>query len=352
VQVRCSSYDKATERLVTMDVTGRVLLWDPVGAGDMRVVRQFQLPTSYKEECTCMLLSENMLMAGAKEYLTIYDPRRPAPVLSLPVAKLGYSRAFHVYPQTVAARSLAVNGCLLSVGLSTTGAVMCLDKRMLTSGSVAPAALEASKGCISPNAIRRAASALAACVTPAPRLPAWLHSQCRSEVIFAGARRHPSACAHVFHALLPHSLACVLTAVMLRADRSAATGTCATAPPMSAKAARYNLRQRSKLKAPPRFATSSFSMEHGYEAEFALGGAPATSIPNSNHTLDLTRLIQPCAVLRQPRSEVHVDDMVNQGWVVDNAIFSHAWSPDGCAMFSCGGPLAMGVRGCYMALWC
>ena len=197
MQVRCSSYDKATERLVTMDVTGCVMLWDPVGRGDMRVVRQFQLPPSYKEECTCMLLSENMLMAGAKEYMTIYDPRRPAPILSVPVAKLGYSHAFHVYPQTVAARSLAVNGCLLSVGLSTTGAVMCLDKRMLTAGSVLPAAVEASKGCPPPATVKRSAAALAACVTPSPQLPPWVVARCRSEVIFAGALAAPAgfACA-------------------------------------------------------------------------------------------------------------------------------------------------------------
>jgi hypothetical protein len=74
-------------------------------------------------------------------------------------------------------------------------------------------------------------------------------------------------------------------------------------------------------------------------------------VPNSTHVLDLTRYLSPTAVLQQPLGDVHIDDIVSSGFQVENAIFSHAWSPDGFALFSCGGPLAMGVRGCYMALW-
>ena len=96
MQVRCSSYDRHSERLVTIDVSGHVHLWDGVGNGDMRVVRQFQIPHAYKEECTCMMLSDNMLMAGARDAVTIYDPRRPAPILSVPLAKMGYKQAFAV----------------------------------------------------------------------------------------------------------------------------------------------------------------------------------------------------------------------------------------------------------------
>lgn len=96
MQVRCSSYDRDTERLVTMDVSGHVHLWDGVGNGDMRVVRRFQIPHIFKEECTCMTLSDNMLMAGAREAVTIYDPRRSTSILSLPVARMSYWQAFPV----------------------------------------------------------------------------------------------------------------------------------------------------------------------------------------------------------------------------------------------------------------
>ena len=79
-----------------MDVSGQVHLWDGVGSGDMKVVRRFQIPAVYKEECTCAHLSDNMLMAGAKHAVTIYDPRRPVSILSVPLARLGYCHAFTV----------------------------------------------------------------------------------------------------------------------------------------------------------------------------------------------------------------------------------------------------------------
>ena len=175
--------------------------------------------------------------------------------------------------------------------------------------------------------------------------------RCRQTALVAGERGRVCLLAVDCSALLPISRcehACAIAAL----DNGILRAGTRVAPPSTAKAARYNLRQRSKLKVPPRFAGSDSAAADSVIAELTNSAASAPSLPNSNHTLDLTRLIPPSAVLRQPRSEVHVDDMVNQGWVVDNAIFSHAWSPDGCAMFSCGGPLAMGVRGCYMALWC
>lgn len=36
---------------------------------------------------------------------------------------------------------------------------------------------------------------------------------------------------------------------------------------------------------------------------------------------------------------------------VRNACYAHAWDPTGSALFACGGPLAFGLKGCYMALW-
>jgi hypothetical protein len=81
-----------------MDVSGHVHMWDPAGesGGGMKVVRQFQIPHVFKEECTCMLLSDNMLLAGAKESVTIYDPRRPSAILCVPIGRMAYWQAFPV----------------------------------------------------------------------------------------------------------------------------------------------------------------------------------------------------------------------------------------------------------------
>lgn len=136
-------------------------------------------------------------------------------------------------------------------------------------------------------------------------------------------------------------------------------------PPV--KVARYNLRQRPRIKQPPQFASTvplSKAAEgqvdcQDAQATLSDSGDPASEstiigpdVPSSTHVLDLSKYVTPKAILKQPHGEVHVDDVVSNGFQIENAIFSHAWSPDGCAMFSCGGPLAMGVRGCYMALWC
>jgi len=36
---------------------------------------------------------------------------------------------------------------------------------------------------------------------------------------------------------------------------------------------------------------------------------------------------------------------------VGNAVYAHAWDPNGTRLFACGGPLAFGLRGSYMACW-
>lgn len=135
------------------------------------------------------------------------------------------------------------------------------------------------------------------------------------------------------------------------------------APPV--KAVRYNLRQRTKIKVPPRFATAlKQNAVHAPEgvpqpSPDALNDGPDSKhtsenlgpeVPESSHVLDLCHYVSPKAIMKQPHGDVHVDIFNNA--FQENAIFSHAWSPDGCSLFSCGGPLAMGVRGCYMALWC
>ena len=95
-----------------------------------------------------------------------------------------------VYPPTVAARSIAVHGCMISIGLSTGGTVICLDKRMLGGGAFEAkvAATDTSSLCgpTLPSQVRQAAKALTACVNPYPALPNWVQSKCCSDVIFAG----------------------------------------------------------------------------------------------------------------------------------------------------------------------
>ena len=39
------------------------------------------------------------------------------------------------------------------------------------------------------------------------------------------------------------------------------------------------------------------------------------------------------------------------GQLLPHACYAHAWDASGSRLFSCGGPLAFGLRGCYMALW-
>lgn len=95
-----------------------------------------------------------------------------------------------VYPPTVAARSIAVHGCMISIGLSTAGTVICLDKRMIGGG-----AFETQVAAQNPMhwnypqhpaRVKESAQALTACVKPYPELPNWVQSKCTSEVLFAG----------------------------------------------------------------------------------------------------------------------------------------------------------------------
>ena len=105
---------------------------------------------------------------------------------------------------------------------------------------------------------------------------------------------------------------------------------------------RYNFRKRSEMKMPARFGSNG-----------AASPGKSSSVDNNSQPHDITSLLPPCALFRQPASEVHYDEMAEHGFGnhVDNAVFSHAWAPDGRGVFTCGGPLAMGVRGCYLSLW-
>ncbi|GAB4818512.1 hypothetical protein N2152v2_005558 [Parachlorella kessleri] len=49
------------------------------------------------------------------------------------------------------------------------------------------------------------------------------------------------------------------------------------------------------------------------------------------------------------QDELYWDHFV--GTDVRNACYAHAWDPTGSRLFACGGPLAFGLKGCYMALW-
>lgn len=79
--------------------------------------------------------------------------------------------------------------------------------------------------------------------------------------------------------------------------------------------------------------------------------SPDIARPFSCTTLDLSDSVVEHGVLGQPEGDVHFDDVVHSGLAVDNAVFSHNWSPDGRTLFTCGGPLAMGMRGCCLSFW-
>lgn len=182
-QVRCCAFDRDTDRFVSMDVSGKIFLWDPAGTGGkMSVLRRFQLDPEYREECTCMLLDQNMLVAGAREHVTIYDPRRPAPILSTPLGKISCDDNEDVV-HAVAARSLSKQGPLLGIGLSTGGSVMFCDVRKFSSSgantgiglqtSIAPVSVAPSK----------AEAALNACCLPRPALPGAVSLQAQQELV-------------------------------------------------------------------------------------------------------------------------------------------------------------------------
>jgi hypothetical protein len=165
----------------------------------MRVTRRFQLNPECREECTCLLLDQNMFSIGAREFVTFYDARRKDSVASTPIAKMGYT---HEFPTngSIAARSLAVKGCLLSVGLSTGGGVMFLDKRKLSS-----CVMEAGER-VGP-ARSKFAAAMAECASSQAdtALPAALMSSLCCETICAGTT---SCYVHQLLAAAPASQSC------------------------------------------------------------------------------------------------------------------------------------------------
>lgn len=110
---------------------------------------------------------------------------------------------------------------------------------------------------------------------------------------------------------------------------------------------RYNLRRRCKLKLPARFVGTTGNSD----PLMASTASPDIARPFSCTTLDLSDSVVEHGVLGQPEGDVHFDDVVHSGLAVDNAVFSHNWSPDGRTLFTCGGPLAMGMRGCCLSFW-
>jgi hypothetical protein len=189
LQVRCSGFDHATQRLVTLDVAGNTFLWDPLVGSSMRVLRRFQLRSECRDECTCLLLDHHMLCVGARDCVTIYDPRRSDAVLRTPLARLGYSHhdpqspsPRPTFPANTAARSLALKGCLLSVGLSTGGGVLFYDTRKLaTCLCVAGERTTPSR--------RAFSQAMAACVnsTCSKRVPGVVEMELKRSAMCGGA---------------------------------------------------------------------------------------------------------------------------------------------------------------------
>jgi hypothetical protein len=184
--VRCSGFDHATKRLVTLDVAGNTFLWDPLVGSSMRVLRNFQLRPECRDECTCLLLDHNMLCVGARDCVTIYDPRRSDQVIRTPLAKLGYSNSSRLdsrpaFPVSTAARSLALKGCLLSVGLSTGGGVIFYDTRKLST-------CLSSAGERTTPSRRTFAQAMNACVssTSSKRVPPVVEMELRRSTMHTG----------------------------------------------------------------------------------------------------------------------------------------------------------------------
>lgn len=182
VQVRCCAFDKDTDRFVSMDVQGYVFLWDPVGHGhNMSVVRKFRLENEYREECTCMLLEQNMLVVGARNQVSIYDPRQPISVLNAPLGRIPYEEEdFGIH--SLAARSLSRQGPLLGIGLSSGGSVIFCDVRKFTS----PVQHLGPKSMFHEPARSRTAAALNACCAPHPPMPDFVISQARRDLFLQG----------------------------------------------------------------------------------------------------------------------------------------------------------------------
>lgn len=85
-QVRCVASDPVTQRLVTLDTDNFANLWDPVGSGDMRVLRTIHLATY--DSAACMHLEPNFLAVGFRGCLALFDPRRRSSVAQIPVATM------------------------------------------------------------------------------------------------------------------------------------------------------------------------------------------------------------------------------------------------------------------------
>jgi hypothetical protein len=138
---------------------------------------------------------DQFLKMAEKSCTCRYDTRRKSSVAQVPIAKMGYSEQMHHYP-TCAARSLSSKGCLLSVGLSTGGAIMFLDKRKLSS-CVHPGMLVDADGTRHSKAgLKRGISAIASCSgMPTPQPPLELSRLFKFNTIFAGTASVISRCA-------------------------------------------------------------------------------------------------------------------------------------------------------------
>ena len=204
MQVRCCGFDRDTQRLVTLDVLGNAIVWDPLSCGDMRVTRRFRLSASCREECTCMLLDHNMLAIGARDYVTFYDARQQDSIACAPLAKVGYD-ATMLHHGPIAARSLASRGNLFSVGLSTGGGVMFLDKRKMSTCVPAPVQRGRAKHTAAMAAIAACTSSQADALPP-PRMCSLYHSTIAAGMLHAicHAALHLLCCRHVCQMLSRH----------------------------------------------------------------------------------------------------------------------------------------------------
>jgi len=74
-----------------------------------------------------------------------------------------------------------------------------------------------------------------------------------------------------------------------------------------------------------------------------------------HYKMGLTRALKPRKICLTTGKGHLVEDATFHelfyGEIIPNACYAHAWDPSGRRLFTCGGPLAFGLKGCYMGIW-
>lgn len=283
-------HDGATQRLATCDTAGSIVLWDAIGGGAMRVQRRIRMAAAAAAELTCMQLAPDALIVGGKNGLVLYDPRAASQggaVAFLPTAGCSAPRDEFAHDSSPSDSVRSVACKGPLLSAGMSSRIVFLDKRMLGRGGVTEVEAAPERG----RATRSGTAATAA----------------------AAAAREASVRA-----------ATELAAAATRAQRLPRW--LVAASPVAKALAGEVPRERG-----------------GRGASTGGGAGPCW--------LDPTRDV--VSSVRIPKCDVEDDEEYNlQGrGDVAAAVFHHSWAPDGSALFACGGPLAVGLRGCYMGCW-